>query len=216
MILSCPACSTRYLVDPRALGSAGRMVRCAKCLHTWHQTPPEDLLRPAALAGPLVVAPAAAPDRPAQLPALPRRRRPVGAIAATIALALILALGLSAVLARDTVATIWPRAVDLYAAVGLQASPRKSRVDVVVTPSRGVENGVAALILEGDIINATGRAQEIAKLVAILKDDKGREVLRWDFIPPQSHVEPGGSVHYRTIIPQVSKEATSVVVDVAE
>src|SRR5271166_4304795 len=43
MIVTCPACATRYLVDPRALGSAGRTVRCANCAQTWHQTPPEDL-----------------------------------------------------------------------------------------------------------------------------------------------------------------------------
>ena len=43
MIVTCPACTTRYLVDPRALGDAGRVVRCANCSKTWHQTPPEDL-----------------------------------------------------------------------------------------------------------------------------------------------------------------------------
>lgn len=42
MILTCPACSTRYLTDAGSFTSHGRTVRCAKCSHTWyHETPSE-------------------------------------------------------------------------------------------------------------------------------------------------------------------------------
>jgi predicted Zn finger-like uncharacterized protein len=35
MLIVCPNCSTSYMVDPSALGSGGRTVRCARCKSTW-------------------------------------------------------------------------------------------------------------------------------------------------------------------------------------
>ncbi|MDA1101731.1 MAG: zinc-ribbon domain-containing protein [Proteobacteria bacterium] len=42
MILSCPSCQTRFVVDPTAIGEDGRRVRCAKCGDSWHQSPVEE------------------------------------------------------------------------------------------------------------------------------------------------------------------------------
>lgn len=44
MILTCPACSAKYMISSDSLGGAGRDVRCAKCGHQWHQSPPKDSL----------------------------------------------------------------------------------------------------------------------------------------------------------------------------
>ncbi|MFZ9394999.1 MAG: MJ0042-type zinc finger domain-containing protein [Erythrobacter sp.] len=49
MIISCPACRTRYVVPDTAIGLDGRTVRCAKCKHSWFQDGPE-LAEPAATA----------------------------------------------------------------------------------------------------------------------------------------------------------------------
>src|SRR5262245_29836789 len=39
MILTCPNCSARFMIDGYALGEAGRTVRCGACGHSWLQLP---------------------------------------------------------------------------------------------------------------------------------------------------------------------------------
>jgi len=47
MILTCPACDTKYVVKDDAIPPQGRQVRCASCKHSWHQDPELTLAVPA-------------------------------------------------------------------------------------------------------------------------------------------------------------------------
>lgn len=47
MILTCPACDTKYVVKDDAIPPGGRQVRCASCKHSWHQDPELTLDQPA-------------------------------------------------------------------------------------------------------------------------------------------------------------------------
>jgi predicted Zn finger-like uncharacterized protein len=49
MQIICPHCSTSYTVGAKALGSAGRTVRCSRCKETWLARP-EDAFEPAQMA----------------------------------------------------------------------------------------------------------------------------------------------------------------------
>ena len=50
MILTCPACDTKYVVKDGAIPPGGRQVRCASCKHSWHQDPDISVAEPATAA----------------------------------------------------------------------------------------------------------------------------------------------------------------------
>src|SRR5450631_1245898 len=41
MLIVCPSCATSYMIEPAAVGSTGRTVRCARCKATWHAGGPK-------------------------------------------------------------------------------------------------------------------------------------------------------------------------------
>jgi predicted Zn finger-like uncharacterized protein len=71
MILTCPACSTRYQVDEAKFPPGGREVRCAKCLYVWHEPGPQKApeMPPAAAEPDVTSASAAAPEASFSAPA---------------------------------------------------------------------------------------------------------------------------------------------------
>jgi predicted Zn finger-like uncharacterized protein len=222
MIVTCPACSTRYLVDPRALGNAGRTVRCAQCAETWHQTPPEDFAPPPDLRE-LVAEPgfASGEETPvgggrAQLPAVIKPRRPWVAIVAIGLLAVILATLVAGVIARDQAMAMWPSSMKLFAMIGLQ--PSSPYLGLVIRPpntKRGSENGVAALIIDGEVANVSPFVRDVPRLTAVLRDGNGKNLESWDFAAAETRLPPGGVATFHTAISQPSAAAAKAVVGFA-
>jgi predicted Zn finger-like uncharacterized protein len=216
MIVTCPVCSTRYLVDPRALGSAGRLVRCASCAHTWQQAPPADAPRRVDLVAPQPELAAPAGGR-VQLPAVspPPRRSSALLIPLLALLVLIGATAAGLLLARDQVVAYLPGAAAYYAMLG---APVASSTQVgglgfdKVTKRYDTEDGLVKLVIEGEVVNLSRVARDVPKLRVVLQDSSKHELQSWSFAVTEEPLVAGGRLPFHTSITQPNAEATGFVV----
>jgi predicted Zn finger-like uncharacterized protein len=222
MIVTCPVCSTRYLVDPGALGLSGRLVRCASCAHTWHQEPAEDAPRrvdlPPPEPPPVLEAPLRSSPGRVQLPAVQRERGRlsfVGWAAYIVLLAGLVAGGLW--LTRDRVVGRWPGAARYYQMLGIPVETAQGSFDFHnVTPTRDTENGLPTLVIQGEVVNVSGIARKVPKLKVTLLDGSGHELQSWDFTVSDDRLLPGASESFRTSIAQPNEAATMIKVSVSD
>lgn len=201
MIVTCPACKTRYLTDPAALGAIGRMVRCAKCSHTWMQVPPADMPRRVDVISPSTVPPEMTPPRfnlPAPYIPPPRRRRS-GRVAFAVAAALLVVVVGAGYFARQEIIAAWPPAKRVYDLIGGLVGASTSTLDVgnlqVVRQPFG---GIDMLVLQGEITNKGNAPQTVPVLRATLFDLNDKGIMDWTFAAEHAVLQPGQTGRFRT------------------
>jgi predicted Zn finger-like uncharacterized protein len=192
MILTCSSCATRYLVDPAAIGAAGRDVRCARCGHVWFQRPASDLPMSVedddAFADPMAYKPSP------NLPALQRPAPPWGLIVGWIVLVGFLAvLGLGLFQFRDRMIALWPASARLYAALHIP-TPGMTLKDVRF--ARQHDGGVALLTVSGAIVNDASRAARTPNVRISLRDGIDRELAHQEVAGGDRELPPGGEMRF--------------------
>jgi predicted Zn finger-like uncharacterized protein len=224
MILSCSACSTRYLVDPALLGPDGREVRCAKCGHQWIQKAPDDQPEPASLpplepeihsipesdsATPDMTSPFPGANLPGFLRPPPRR---TSAVAWLVLLLLVGAVAGSFV-ARNEIVAAWPPAARLFDTLGVPAASNLGAGIELrnVTSARQEEDGAPVLVIQGEVANASTSVRPVPTMRGSLRE-QGREIQSWTFQAAQSRLLPGEAASFVTRFKNPAPQATDLTI----
>jgi predicted Zn finger-like uncharacterized protein len=235
MILSCPACSTRYLVPDTSVGRIGRQVRCASCKHSWFAAPPQAsaareaelaLTQPIAspaYAPPPVYAPIQAPEMPsfvrdegsdeakgydafAHAPPFRPRKNPTRRWTFAAIFAAILFLGgIGAIQYFGTPS--W--AAKLGLPVGDFDVPLRFQM-LRKAERRTLESGNELFAISARIINPTDTMQRVPDVLAELRDAQGRVVYSWTITPPRRTIGPKGSIEFNSAEVDVPKGARAL------
>lgn len=214
MILTCPQCATRYQVDANKFPASGRNVRCAKCGHVWHQlgpAPERDAETEAreALAPPMTEAASAA--QAAHAPLRPLRPDGEEADAARgsflgraalwggwlLLVVLVLAIGWTAIVLRDSVVTWLPQSASLYAAVGLPVNPHGMDFTGIAYQKQ-MEGGQIVLAVTGNIVNRSAHELNVPPVRVALFDGDKHELYHWTFIAGVTTLKPGETTRFHT------------------
>ena len=190
MIVRCFSCSTRYRIDPTALGVSGRRVRCTSCGHVWLELPPADATRQSDPNG---------SSTASSEPATTGRSHAewIGWLVAGFVVAVVLT-GLS--LGRNTIVAAWPDTVGAYDSAGLSVRvPHADGLRIVEIESERVQGGNGAVLLvRGVIENAIEHSRTVPALEAVLADEAGAELHRWRLAALSSALDGGQSTTFES------------------
>lgn len=203
MIVTCPACESRFEVEREQLGYDGRIVRCGKCGNCWHQMPEDEAAAPpeqpeAAEEKAKPVPPRLAARR--QAAAAKNKKRGGGGMVGWMALLFfLLAVVAASWFARDEIVARFPQTEVVYAALGIPVTLPGPKLELRVNDPRSVvREGDRVILLEGTVTNITRRKQPVPKLKARLTDGEGIVLLEWIFEAPKTELDAGAEVDFVT------------------
>jgi predicted Zn finger-like uncharacterized protein len=215
MILVCPTCNTRYMVeDEMVRRPSGRVVRCANCGYSWHHVAaqPASLSRLRERLEAATTTELTMPARPETAgPAAQRHRRGTG-LAWVVLILLIGAAIVGAILGREKIVAMWPAAAQYYELVGLKTLPLGTGLDIAnVTSTRNADG----LIVEGDITNKMNVPRTVPHLRVAVRDAGLHELIFKIVEPPRERLLPGETSHFVVGFLPAPDAATGVLVTFA-
>jgi predicted Zn finger-like uncharacterized protein len=215
MILTCPACSTRYEADESKFSPAGRSVRCAKCGHVWHQSAPALEAEPE----PVFVAPEPPPSsfeappspqaytQPPSFEVEPQEQAPrahspwprrllltVGWIGLA---AVVAGVGWTASVYRQQIVANWPQSASFYSKLGLRTNISGLQI-VDYQYHEEIQGGQPTLVVTGKLVNSGEHELSVPQIRASLSDDGKRELYHWTFMPAAISLRPGQTTRFVT------------------
>ena len=129
-------------------------------------------------------------------------------VAATIVLA---ALVVGALGSRASIVRAVPDLAGFYAAIGLPVNLRGLEFRSVRTVQE-THDGIAVLIIKGEVANVTRAAAEVPRLRLAVNAADGRELYSWTALLPRAVLPGGESVSFRSRLASPPADGTQVMV----
>lgn len=216
MILTCPACSTRYYADDGLIGPNGRSVRCAACGNTWFaeaqlvldasvggggprpaltRDQVERMRRSQTAAASAAPSSAAARFRQQQAERMRRERVRASLVTWSATGVAIAATAAGVVAVRQDVAELWPNSASAFTALGLDVNVYGLEImDLQV--SRDFDGATPIVIVSGEVRNIGGDDKETPPLRLTLRDDHGNPVFEIVQALPAGAIAPGAAIPF--------------------
>lgn len=112
---------------------------------------------------------------------------------------------------RAQVVRAMPQTASLFAEIGLPVNLRGLAFHQV-TVKKEQADGVAVLIVHGEVVNVTRRLVEVPRLRFALRDAKGGEVYHWTARPEQQVLGPGDILPFHTRLASPPPEGEDIMV----
>lgn len=230
MILTCPACTTRYEVDAAKFPPDGRTVRCAKCGHVWHAeahdepepffTPPppeayqqpirsEPEVREPDISDPAPQAVYRDDSEPAAENAAPWYTQKTVLMAGWAGLAvLVLGVAVAGVVYRYQVVEAWPKSASLYSGLGLNVAASGLQLEDTKS-TEAPQNGQIVLTVTGAVTNVTRKELPVPQIRVGLVDREKRELYHWTAAIGVMSLKAGQSTRFVTRLSNPPKGASS-------
>lgn len=190
----------------------------------WQDAPRESEIAPPIAPDVLQDALHAAADEPAEeasetqseptrrvLPPRPATRKSSRQSLAVATFAAVAAFAVLAVTARGVVVRAVPSLGGLYAAIGMPVNLRGLEFRSVRTTSE-TQDGIAVLVIEGDVVNITRKMVEVPRLRLAVLGNGGQELYAWTTLLPRSTLAEDEKVSFRSRLASPPSDGKEVLV----
>lgn len=189
MILTCPNCTTRFLLSAFVLAPDGRKVKCTNCSETWFQLPDPEELNAAPEEKPQDIPESVKPiPRGSSVPAVrddeDRGKISAGKIAIAAAVSLIL-LGGIFIAMKDIIMAAVPTTLPIYKTLGVVSTlPGEGLVFDRLQAVTSENSETPMIFLSGSVINLSPLDVSVPNMLAELRGKDGQTIKAVLIKPP--------------------------------
>jgi predicted Zn finger-like uncharacterized protein len=140
------------------------------------------------------------------------RRTPLQTLLSPATLIVVL-LAILAIALQTRVAMVrnFPQTASLFAAIGLPVNLRGLIFENVKSSGEFVD-GVTVMVVQGTIVNLTGKTLEVPRLRFALRSASGHEVYAWTALPTRTMLSPGEELPFRSRLASPPPDGRDVIV----